>query len=122
MKKNPKVYVVDDDASVRKSLGGLLRAVGYEATTFAPGEIFWIRCHLRGRVSSSWILKCRGLAASSFIMLTAAGSNMRIFFITAHDSEPVRARASAAGVAILKKPFDDEALLAAIHGLEKQSS
>jgi FixJ family two-component response regulator len=47
--------------------------------------------------------------------LTAAGVSLPVILITAHDDVQVRARASSAGVlAYLRKPFDDEALLAAI--------
>ena len=34
------VYVVDDDASVRKSVGRLLRTAGYEVEAFASADAF----------------------------------------------------------------------------------
>jgi FixJ family two-component response regulator len=48
--------------------------------------------------------------------LVAAGTRVPVVFITAHDDGPTRERAQRAGaVAYLRKPFDDESLIGAIH-------
>ena len=39
----PLVFVVDDDASVRKSLGRLIKTAGYEAEAFASVGEFLAR-------------------------------------------------------------------------------
>ena len=53
--------------------------------------------------------------------LTAAGLTIPTIFITAHDDAPTRERARRAGaIGYLRKPFDDDALIAsvqlALHG------
>jgi FixJ family two-component response regulator len=44
----PIVFIIDDDASVRKSLSRLLRSAGFEAETFATAELFLEREHYDG--------------------------------------------------------------------------
>ena len=38
--QNPKVYVVDDDASIRSALGRLLKSTGYQVLSFESAEDF----------------------------------------------------------------------------------
>jgi FixJ family two-component response regulator len=47
-----------------------------------------------------------------------AGSGLPVIFITAHDDIGVRVQALAAGaVAFLRKPFNDETLITAVHAV-----
>ena len=45
---NSTVFIIDDDASVRKSLSRLLRSAGYTTETFASAEEFLRREHFNG--------------------------------------------------------------------------
>ena len=45
MSADPVVFVVDDDASVRRSLTRLLRSAGFEVETFVSAEDFLSAAH-----------------------------------------------------------------------------
>jgi FixJ family two-component response regulator len=110
-----KIYVIDDDASVRKALKRLIRSAGMSAHAFASAEDF---------LSSSLplpdclVLDLRMPGMSGLELqqqLAAEGRSVPIVFISAHDDAPTRFCALAAGaIAFLHKPFDDNALLDAI--------
>lgn len=112
----PVVYIVDDDVSVRRALTRLMRSVGLEAVAFASAEAF-LQAGLPQRQCCLVLdIRLTGMTGLDLLdHLTAAGVSLPVIVITAHDDTQVRARASRAGViAYLRKPFDDEALLAAI--------
>ena len=112
----PVVYIVDDDASVRRALTRLLRSAGLEAAAFDSAEAFL----QAGRQEQPGCLvldvRLAGMTGLELLdQLTAAGIALPVIIITAHDDAQVRTRAARAGVvAYLRKPFDDHALLAAI--------
>ncbi len=112
----PKVFVVDDDASVRVALGRLMRSAGLAVETFASAESF-----LETWPSDAGCLildvQMPGLSGLELQSeLAALGSTIPIIFITAHDDPVARSRALNGGAAdFLEKPFDDEELIAAIH-------
>ena len=110
---NAIIFVVDDDESVRKSLGRLLRSAGFGVETFASGAQFLARTprepdgvvilDLRMPVQS-------GLEVQS--ELHDRGTPMRVIFITAHDDDDARTTAMARGaVGFVRKPFDQAVLL-----------
>jgi RNA polymerase sigma factor (sigma-70 family) len=114
---SPTVYVVDDDASVRKSLSRLLRAAGRPAETFAsPGE-FLAHCATNS-VSGCALLDVQmpGLNGLELqLELRAANVEIPIIFITGHGDVPTSVKAMKAGALdFLSKPFRDEDLLAAV--------
>lgn len=110
------IAVVDDDASVRKALCRLLGAAGYAVEAFAGAAEYVARRPAR-RVDCL-VLDVRmpgvtGLDLQRHLVDTTA--EVPIVMITGHGTADVRARALAAGaVAVLDKPFDDQALLDAI--------
>ena len=112
----PTVLVVDDDASVRKSLQRLLRSAGFSAQVFATGvellshDPFDGPCCL---VLDVQMPEMSGLEVQRH--LAASGSHIPIVFITAHTDTQVRDRAMQAGAAaFLEKPFHDQTLLDAV--------
>jgi len=114
----PLVSVVDDDSSVRESLQGLLRSVGFAVKVFASAEAFLNSDSLRD--TNCLILDVRMPGMNGIELhrhLVASHCAMPVIFITAHGSdEEVRARALRDGaVDYLIKPFSEEALLNAIH-------
>ena len=112
----PVVCVVDDDASLLRALKRLLGAAGFAVEPFASAEEFLERAH--PAKPECLVLDVRLGGMSGFELqdrLVACGASIPIIFITAHDDAATRERARKAGaLAYLRKPFDDQALLAAI--------
>lgn len=113
----PLISVVDDDYSVRKSLYGLIRSVGFAVEVFASAEEFLNSDHLHG--TRCLILDVRmpemnGLELQRRLM--ASHPETPVIFITAHGDQAARSQALKGGaVEYLLKPFSEEALLNAIH-------
>jgi FixJ family two-component response regulator len=110
------ICVVDDDASMRQALVGLLKSAGFHPEAFASAEEFLES----GRLADTGCLvldvrmgKMTGLELQE--QLIASGSIIPIILITAHCSEDSRMRALDLGALdFLQKPFSDKALLEAI--------
>jgi DNA-binding NtrC family response regulator len=111
------VYVVDDDVSMRESVGSLIRSAGLRVETFASAQEFLARP--RGEVPSCLVLdvKLPGLSGLDLQQeLAKADVQIPIIFLTGCGDIPMSVRAMKAGaLEFLTKPFDDEALLDAIH-------
>ena len=111
------VYVVDDDASAREGVAGLLRSAGLTAQTFASGEEF-LAAPPRPKKPSCLVLDVNLPGVSGLEVqqeLAKAAVHMPIIFLTGHGDIPTTVRAVKAGaVNFLTKPFDDEELLNAI--------
>jgi FixJ family two-component response regulator len=112
------VFVVDDDDSVRTALKRLLKSAGHKVITFSSAEEFLDHDH-RFDVCGCLVLDIRMPGLSGLELqdqMAAAGINIPIIFITGHGNVPASVRAMKAGaVDFLEKPFDDLALLDAIH-------
>ena len=112
----PLISVVDDDDSVRESLRGLIRSVGFAVKVFASAEEFLNSDHLRN--TNCLILDVRMPGMNGLELqrqLAATDRKIPVIFITAHGDEEVRSRALNGGaVDYLLKPFSEEALLNAI--------
>ena len=113
----PKVFVVDDDPSVRVAFGRLIRSAGLPVEVFASAED-WLEAW-PSDASGCLVLDVHMPGLSGLELqtkLAALGSTVPIIFITAHDDPDARTQALNGGaVDFLEKPFDDEDLLAAIH-------
>jgi len=112
----PTVFVVDDDESVRKGIGALLRSVGLRVETFATApEFLAIRLP---RAPCCLVLDVRlpGLSGLDFqARLASANIAVPIIFITGHGDIPMTVRAMKAGaVEFLTKPFRHQDLLDAV--------
>jgi RNA polymerase sigma factor (sigma-70 family) len=123
MNESPSiVYVVDDNAAMRRALRSLIRSVGLEAEPFAsPREFLDAK---RPEAPSCLILDVRlpGTSGLDFQReLTRSGISIPIIFISAHADVPMSVQAMKAGaVEFLTKPFRDQAILDAIHVALKQ--
>ena len=110
------ISVVDDDDSLRSSLGNLLRSVGFRVQEFASADAF-----LSGhgvRETACLILDVRMPGTSGLELqrhIGAADWRLPIVFITSHADDSARSSAVAAGaVGFLYKPFREEEILDAI--------
>lgn len=110
------VFVVDDDASVRRGLERLLRAAGHRVESFESARAFFSRGERE--VRGCLLLDVRmpvmtGLELGD--VLAARGWNIPIVFITGHGDVAMAVQAMKAGaVDFLTKPFDEQALLDAV--------
>jgi FixJ family two-component response regulator len=110
------VCVVDDDESVRESLGGLLGAVGYAVEVFSSAEDFLASASLAQTDCLILDVRMPGMSGPELQgELSIRRPGTPIVFITAHGEDRVCAQLRAAGaVDCLQKPFTEEALLAAV--------
>jgi len=111
-----RVAIVDDEDSVRRSVGRLLRSAGMEVETFASGREFLQA--LSDSRPDFLVLDLHMPAMSGFDVceeLERAGICIPVAIITGHDKPEYRARAVAARVAAyLPKPIDDKELIGVI--------
>ena len=108
-----KVFVVDDDEAVRKSLRLLFKTIGIEAITFASGDEFlhdydadWQGCI----VLDIRMPGTSGLEVQK--ILQDRGNTMPIIFITGHGDVPMAVEAMQRGAFdFVQKPFRDQELM-----------
>jgi FixJ family two-component response regulator len=110
------VFVVDDDASMRRALDSLFRSVGLEVYLYASAQEFMRAT--RADVPGCLVLDVRlpGMSGLTFQQeLAKAGIALPVIFITGHGDVPMTVRAMKAGAAdFLTKPFEEQALLDAV--------
>src|SRR6266849_6283839 len=110
------VFVVDDDAAMRRSLGNLLRSVGLRVEAFASAQEFLLA--KRPDVPGCSVLDVRMPGPSGLDLqkrMAETDVEIPIIFITGHGDIPMTVQAMKAGaVAFLPKPFRDQELLDAI--------
>lgn len=111
-----RVFVVDDDAAVRKSLARLLAAHGLHAEAFDSAAAF-LKSGLADRAGCI-VLDVRMAGLSGLDLqaeLARAECALPIIFLTGHGDIPMSVKAMKGGAAdFLTKPVDEEVLLAAI--------
>jgi RNA polymerase sigma factor (sigma-70 family) len=111
------VFVVDDDAAVRKSLVRLLKSAGYRAESFPSANEFlehWNRDPAPGCVLLD--IQMPGLDGLQLQeKLKGSTHEVPVIFITGHGDIPASVKAMKAGaVDFFPKPFHDEDLFHAI--------
>ncbi|MBV6826355.1 response regulator transcription factor [Pseudomonas sp. PD9R] len=121
----PIVFIVDDDAPLRESLGSLLRSIGLRIELF--GSVAEFMKYQRPDTPSCMVLDVRLQGSSGLDFqnaLAAAGINVPIVFITGHGDIAMTVRAMKAGaVDFLTKPFREQDLIDAVcaaHTRDKQ--
>jgi FixJ family two-component response regulator len=110
------VFIVDDEASVRDAIQGMLRSVGLRSETFASAQEFLSRGLANGPCCLVLDVSLPGLNGLDFQrQLNESGVRIPIIFITGHGDIPMSVRAMKSGaVEFLTKPFHDDELLTAI--------
>ncbi len=110
------VFVIDDDAAMRRSLENLIRSVGLRVEAFASAQEFL--SSNREDVPGCLVLDVRLPGLSGLDLqkrMTEADIEIPIIFITGHGDIPMSVQAMKAGaVEFLSKPFRDQELLDAI--------
>src|SRR6266581_8246676 len=118
----PRVFVVDDDISVRESLELLIRCAGWQAETFVSAQEFLSRPRVLAPsclVLDVTLPDLNGLDLQKRVAVDRI--DMPIIFITGYGDVPMTVQAMKAGaVEFLTKPFGDDVLLSAIrHAIER---
>ena len=121
---DPIVFVVDDDDSMRRALGNLIRSVGLQVELFSSAQEFL--GYKMPSVPACLVLDVRLRGFSGLDVqreLASAGNPIPIIFITSHGDIPMSVRAMKAGaIEFLPKPFRDQDLLDAIYQAIEQNS
>jgi FixJ family two-component response regulator len=110
------VSIVDDDASLRRSVRNLLTSVGFRVETFASAEAFLESIHRDNTGCVVLDLRMEGMDGLELLRhLMAAGSRIPVVILTAHGDDDLRDRALQSGAAaFLSKPFHADVLLGAV--------
>jgi FixJ family two-component response regulator len=110
------ISIVDDDESVREATKGLVRSLGYRATTFGSAEEFLSseRAHDTScLIADMQMPGLSGLELQSHLI--AEGRPTPMIFVTAFPEARVRTQALEAGAfGFLSKPFNEENLIACL--------
>jgi FixJ family two-component response regulator len=111
------IWLLDDDASMLKALGRLLKSAGFAVEKFSDPADFLAELEQREcrvAVLDVWMPDMNGLEVQA--CLRRESPKTRIIFITGRDDASVRQTALDAGAfGFLAKPFEDEVLVQLIH-------
>jgi FixJ family two-component response regulator len=116
MKDQSTIYVIDDDASVRKAFGRLLRSASLEAETFSSAEEFLSSPKQEENACIIIDIQMPGVTGLDLLeRLALERIRIPVIAISAQDDEETREHARELGaVSFYRKPIDDQALLDAI--------
>jgi FixJ family two-component response regulator len=112
----PRVFVVDDDQSVRTSLANLLATEDYAVEVFVSAAEYLARVPHPGPACLVLDVQLPGLDGLALQQqLTEEGRMEQIVFITGYGDIPTGIRAMKCGaIDFLPKPFRDDQLLPAV--------
>ena len=115
------VALVDDDPSLSRSLGRLLRAAGMEAVSYGSAEAF-LADRSQPRFDCLVLdIRMGGMSGIDLALwLAAEESTIPIIFVTAYDDAETRGRAQRAGcAAYFRKTDSGDAVLDAIRRVSR---
>jgi FixJ family two-component response regulator len=118
----PIVFVVDDDISVRESLGQLVRFAGWRPEMFPSAQEFLFRP--RTNVPNCLVLDVTlpGLSGLALQAQLGERADMPIIFMTGHGDVRTAVQAMKAGAfEFLTKPFTGDQMLEAIRAALERS-
>lgn len=117
-----RVCIVDDDASIRRSLARLFRSVRLPVETFDSAQAYLAEAAHDGPSCLVLDVQMPGIDGIE-LQQTLANREAQIVFLTGHGDVPICAGAMKAGaVDFLTKPVDDETLLAAVSRAIRRSA
>ena len=114
--REPTVFIVDDEPSVRRSLVRLVRAAGMDVESFASAGEFLTAARRDGPGCIVLDVRMPGMSGPALQEeLGKRGQRLPIIFLSGHGDVPTTALAMKRGaVDFLTKPVDRDDLLAAI--------
>ncbi len=120
-----KVWLVDDDVSVRESLGFLLRTVDYEVADFADLASFETAAAGQQAVCGCLLLDVRQPESSGLSWLARRGARhplLPVIIMTGHDTLEACRRLFAQGAfAFFTRPLEIESLLETVRLAMRES-
>jgi FixJ family two-component response regulator len=107
------VFVVDDDAGILKGLKRLLKQHGFDSALFNSAEAFENCDDFDAAICIILDVQLNGVSGIEVRnRLIDAGISLPVIYITANDSDAVRAAAIKSGcIAYLTKPFSAQTLI-----------
>ena len=116
-KTEPVVFIVDDNEEVRKSLGKLIEAVGFNVRTFASGQEFLESSDFSSPGCLVLDVRMPGMSGLKLQnKLAEHRSQLPIIFITGHGDVSTATEAFKSGaVDFIEKPFSEQKLLDSIN-------
>ena len=121
-REQPGVFIIDDDASVRRDVEDLFRSVGLEVESFGSAQEFLAR--KRQDAPGCIVLDIRLPGASGLEFhrtLAESGIHLPVILISGHGDIPMSVRAIKSGaLEFLTKPLKEQELLDAVQaGIER---
>jgi len=117
VKRDPLVYLVDDDEAIRDSLGLLLRSVGLECEVYGSALDFLGAYDPRRHSCLVADIRMPGLSGLELQQrLNEQRAEVPVIFITGHGDVPMAVNAMKSGASdFIQKPFRDQDLIDRIH-------
>ena len=118
------IFLVDDDAGVRKALSRVLREEGWSVETFESAEAFLARPDQKTQGCVVLDVTMPGLDGLELQRrLAAAGESLPIVFVSGHGDIPMSVQAIKAGAMdFLTKPVEPRVLVAAVRAAIDQGT
>lgn len=115
--RRPTIFIIDDDASVRRALGRVMTLAGLDYMAYDSADAFLAARPSASRGCIVADMTLPGLSGMELKQaLNARQSKMPLIFLTANDSPESREAAHEAGAeGYFRKPVDTQALLDAVH-------
>jgi FixJ family two-component response regulator len=115
-KSSLRVLLVDSDDSLRRALARTIQRAGFEVASFASVEAVLASGAIEGEGCLVLDVDMPGVGGIEFKQaLVASGRDRPTVFMTASEREGLEGQlAQLAPVAVLHKPFSNEALLEAL--------
>lgn len=116
MGEKPVAVVIDDDASIREALDGLLRSIGLQTSLFASPEEFLKNTPPDAPCCLILDVRLPGRSGLDFLQeLAREKIDIPVIFITGHGDISMSVKAMKAGaVEFLTKPFREQDMLDAV--------
>jgi FixJ family two-component response regulator len=110
------ISIVDDDASMREALVGLVRSLGYEARDFASAEDFLASNDLGSFSCAITDIQMPGMSGFELKReLSTRHGSLPVIMITAGAEPGIEEKAMSNGATcVLRKPFDAQTLVSCL--------
>lgn len=114
---DPVVAIVDDDASIRRALGRLLRALNFQSREYGSGDDFLANLdHDRPACILLDLHMPQHDGLQVLLRMKSTGEGLPVVIITGFDQPGMREKCLQAGAAgYLLKPLDGHSVDVAIH-------